>query len=116
MSLYRVIAAAAALVTIGAGTAVAQDAAAGAKVYADQKCSLCHSIAGKGNAKGSLDGVGTTVVGTPAHAAPAVSDRHGGARRLDVVHDRRTGRGRGFQSPARAAVAIAVQGRRLDAQ
>jgi mono/diheme cytochrome c family protein len=42
------------------GTASAQDAAAkGAKVYADQKCSLCHSIAGKGNAKGSLDGVGS---------------------------------------------------------
>jgi mono/diheme cytochrome c family protein len=36
----------------------AQDTAAGAKVYADQKCGICHSIAGKGNAKGSLDGVG----------------------------------------------------------
>ena len=41
------------------GSAAAQDAARGAKVYADQKCSICHSIAGKGNAKGSLDGVGT---------------------------------------------------------
>jgi len=42
-----------------AATASAQDARAkGGKVYADQKCSLCHSIAGKGNAKGSLDGVG----------------------------------------------------------
>jgi mono/diheme cytochrome c family protein len=30
----------------------------GTKVYADQKCSRCHSVAGKGNAKGSLDGVG----------------------------------------------------------
>lgn len=42
-------------------TAVAQEKAAidkGMKVYAEQKCSLCHSIAGKGNAKGSLDGVG----------------------------------------------------------
>jgi mono/diheme cytochrome c family protein len=28
------------------------------KRLCDQKCSLCHSIAGKGNAKGSLDGVG----------------------------------------------------------
>jgi len=37
----------------------AQDTAAGEKVYAAQKCSVCHSIAGKGNAKGSLDGVGT---------------------------------------------------------
>ena len=32
--------------------------AKGAKVYADQKCSMCHSIAGKGNAKGPLDEVG----------------------------------------------------------
>jgi mono/diheme cytochrome c family protein len=31
----------------------------GMKVYADQKCSVCHSIDGKGNAKGLLDGVGT---------------------------------------------------------
>jgi mono/diheme cytochrome c family protein len=31
----------------------------GMKVYADQKCAMCHSVAGKGNAKGSLDGVGT---------------------------------------------------------
>jgi mono/diheme cytochrome c family protein len=31
----------------------------GMQVYAAQKCSLCHSIAGKGNAKGSLDGVGS---------------------------------------------------------
>jgi mono/diheme cytochrome c family protein len=27
----------------------------GAKVFADQKCSLCHSVAGKGNAKGPLE-------------------------------------------------------------
>lgn len=42
-------------------TAFAQDKAAvdkGMKVYAEQKCSLCHSIDGKGNAKGALDGVG----------------------------------------------------------
>ena len=45
------------LVTIG--SAAAQDAARGAKVYADQKCSVCHAISGKGNAKGPLDGVGT---------------------------------------------------------
>ena len=41
-------------------TAVAQgDAAHGAKVYAAQKCSICHSITGKGNPKGPLDGIGT---------------------------------------------------------
>jgi mono/diheme cytochrome c family protein len=40
----------------------AQNAASterGMKVYADQKCSACHSIAGKGNAKGVLDDVGS---------------------------------------------------------
>src|SRR6201988_4402476 len=41
-----------------ASLASAQDAKAkGEKVYTDQKCSLCHSIAGKGNAKGPLDAV-----------------------------------------------------------
>jgi len=33
----------------------------GAQVYTDQKCSVCHSIAGKGNAKGALDDVGSKV-------------------------------------------------------
>lgn len=42
-----------------AGVASAQDTAKGAKVYADQKCSLCHAIAGKGSAKGPLDDVGS---------------------------------------------------------
>ncbi len=41
-------------------TALAQTAVEkGMKVYTEQKCSLCHSIAGKGNVKGSLDGVAT---------------------------------------------------------
>lgn len=33
-------------------------AARGEKVYAEQKCAVCHSIAGKGNPKGPLDEVG----------------------------------------------------------
>ena len=55
----------AAVVIVGimftAGTAAAQDKALidkGIKVYADQKCGVCHSIAGVGNTKGPLDGVG----------------------------------------------------------
>ena len=44
-----------------AGTARAQDAAKGAQVYAAQKCSVCHAIGGKGNAKGALDSVGSTL-------------------------------------------------------
>jgi len=39
------------------GAAAAQ-VADGAKVYAAQKCSICHSIAGAGNKKLPLDGVG----------------------------------------------------------
>jgi mono/diheme cytochrome c family protein len=31
----------------------------GKQVFAAQKCSLCHSVAGKGNPKGALDGVGS---------------------------------------------------------
>ena len=42
-----------------ATSAAAQDAAKGAQVYTTQKCSVCHSIAGKGNAKGALDAVGS---------------------------------------------------------
>jgi mono/diheme cytochrome c family protein len=30
----------------------------GLLVYGAQKCSMCHAVAGKGNAKGPLDGVG----------------------------------------------------------
>lgn len=52
-------------VIVGIGTlATARAASAqapaerGMKVFAEQKCSLCHTIAGKGNAKGPLDEVG----------------------------------------------------------
>jgi len=44
-----------------AGIANAQDAAQvkkGEQVYAAQKCSICHSIAGKGGKASPLDGVG----------------------------------------------------------
>jgi mono/diheme cytochrome c family protein len=43
-----------------AASAAAQDAkVTGEKVYTEQKCAVCHSIAGKGNAKGPLDEVGS---------------------------------------------------------
>jgi mono/diheme cytochrome c family protein len=45
------------------GAALAQDAAVekGKKVYenATPKCKICHAIAGVGNAKGNMDGVGS---------------------------------------------------------
>jgi len=43
-----------------ASSAAAQDLKAkGEKLFVDQKCTLCHSVAGKGNVKGPLDGVGS---------------------------------------------------------
>jgi mono/diheme cytochrome c family protein len=36
-----------------------QTAEEGQKLYAAQKCAICHSIAGAGNKRGPLDGVGT---------------------------------------------------------
>ena len=47
-----------AFVLAGPSPAAAQDAARGAEVYAAQKCSICHAIAGKGKAANPLDGVG----------------------------------------------------------
>jgi mono/diheme cytochrome c family protein len=59
-----------------AAAASAQDAKAkGEQVYAAQKCSLCHSIAGKGNAKGALDGVGAKL--KPAEIREWIVDAKG---------------------------------------
>ena len=47
---------------LGAGSTVfaaGQDAAKGKEVYAAQKCSTCHSIAGEGKKTNPLDGVGS---------------------------------------------------------
>ncbi len=65
--ILRLVVAGIAGFTLGMGAgASAQDAglvAKGKKVYdgATPKCKICHSIAGEGNAKGSLDGVGSKV-------------------------------------------------------
>jgi mono/diheme cytochrome c family protein len=74
-----------AVVLATAGLASAQDKVEkGKQVYTDQHCSMCHSIDGKGNAKGSLDGVGSKLsadeirqwITTPADmAAKAKADR-----------------------------------------
>ena len=49
-----------ALLGLTAGGVFAADAVEhGKEVYAAQKCAMCHSIAGKGNAKSPLDGVGS---------------------------------------------------------
>ena len=48
------------VVVVARAPAFAQDAVTkGAAVFAAQKCAMCHSLDGKGMAKGPLDGVGT---------------------------------------------------------
>jgi mono/diheme cytochrome c family protein len=60
------------VMALGLGLAVpamAGDATeTGEKIYAAQKCSVCHSIAGKGNAKGALDEVGSKLTTDEIHA------------------------------------------------
>jgi len=60
----RMVAATSLALVIGASGSLAaagQDDAVkrGQEVYAAQKCSVCHAIAGKGNKQNPLDGVGT---------------------------------------------------------
>ncbi len=52
-----------------AATTWAQDAAVkkGQEIYTAQKCMMCHSIAGKGNAKGPLDDVGSKFTAPELH-------------------------------------------------
>jgi len=85
MSLLRISLGAAALLALTSSVASAQESAAGAKVFADQKCSLCHSIAGKGNAKGPLDEVGSKDSAADLRAwiedAPAMTAKTGAPRK-----------------------------------
>ena len=57
MSAYRVGFAVGVAFLLGTGVAAAQEEA-GAKVFAAKKCGMCHSVAGVGNKKVPLDGVG----------------------------------------------------------
>jgi mono/diheme cytochrome c family protein len=64
--------AAVALVALAAmpGVATAQDAALakqGQKIYTAQKCSTCHSVAGKGGKTSALDGVGAKLSAADIH-------------------------------------------------
>ncbi len=56
---FRVLMIAAVFAVVTARPAMAQgDAEKGKTVYAAQKCSMCHSIAGAGGKTSALDGVG----------------------------------------------------------
>jgi mono/diheme cytochrome c family protein len=71
-----------------ATVAQAQDIGSGTKVFTEQKCSLCHSIAGKGNAKGPLDEVGTKLSADDIRAwitdAKAMTAKTGAARKPEM--------------------------------
>lgn len=78
------------LFTFGfAAGASAQDAKAkGEAVYTAQKCSLCHSIGGKGNAKGPLDDVGNKLKADEIRAwitdAKGMTAKTGAARKPEM--------------------------------
>ena len=83
-----------------AAAAGAQDLKAkGQQVFADQKCAFCHAIAGKGNAKGPLDAVGSKLSADEIRGATAVLrklDRNGdGTLTMDEIFPAMPGRGRG---------------------
>lgn len=63
----------------------AQDIKKGEQVYGAQKCAMCHSIAGKGQAKGPLDGVGSKFTADEIRqwiVAPAeMSKKHNATRK-----------------------------------
>jgi mono/diheme cytochrome c family protein len=67
----------------------AQDLKAkGEKLFTDQKCSLCHSVAGKGNVKGPLDEVGTKLPAADIRAwitdAKAMTAKTGATRKPEM--------------------------------
>lgn len=58
MDRFKRVLGVAAVAALIAAPAMAQDVEKGKAVYEAQKCSLCHSVGGRGNAKGPLDKVG----------------------------------------------------------
>ena len=68
-----------------AANASAQDLARGEKVFADQKCGVCHSIGAKGNTKGPLDAVGAKLTAEEIRQwlvdAPGMTEKTKSARK-----------------------------------
>ena len=78
-----------ALILLASRPAGAQDLKAkGEKTFADQKCSLCHSVAAKGNVKGPLDDVGTKLPAADIRAwitdAKAMTAKTGATRKPEM--------------------------------
>lgn len=72
----RVVIGLAIVIGVSAAPAAAQDAAAkGEAVFLAQKCSLCHSVAGKGNPKGPMEEAVAKL--TPAEIRSWITDAKG---------------------------------------
>ncbi len=82
--MFRVIAGLTLCVGLAA-TAAAQDAkvARGEKLFVEQKCTLCHSVADKGNKKGPLDGVATKL--KPEEIREWLTDAKGMTAKMKVT-------------------------------
>jgi mono/diheme cytochrome c family protein len=76
------------LIVAIARSTLAQDVKAGEKVFADQKCALCHAIGGKGNAKGPLDEVGSKLSADDIRAwindSKSMTTKTGATRKPDM--------------------------------
>lgn len=58
-TVFGALAVGAIVVSVSVAPSVFAQGSAGEKLFTEQKCTLCHAIAGKGNAKGPLDEVGS---------------------------------------------------------
>ena len=73
MTTYGVVMAAAILVAApGLARSAGAQADKGMAVFAEQKCTQCHSVAGRGNKKGALDDIGSKL--TPAQIREWIVD------------------------------------------
>ena len=82
--MIRIALVSAGLVLWAAGAFAQGNAAHGKELFTDNKCGVCHSIAGTGNKKGPLDGVGAKlpandirawITSAPEMATKAKADR-----------------------------------------
>jgi mono/diheme cytochrome c family protein len=89
---FRVLMIAAVFALVAARPALAQgDAEKGKTVYAAQKCSICHSIAGTGGKAVPLDGVGKKLSAAEIHAwivTPKEMEKKTGSTKKPPMPDR----------------------------
>ena len=81
----------AAMVSVIPAMARGQDAEKGKIVYAAQKCSVCHSIAGTGGKASALDGVGKKLSAADIHAwitTPKVMEKKTNSTKKPPMPDR----------------------------